>query len=64
MGTTNFARYLTKYFMDYLIGERGVSSNTIRAYSNAFTLLLTYMKDKEDVPAQNLELKHLTKKTI
>lgn len=64
MGTTNFARYLTKYFMDYLIGERGVSSNTIRAYSNTFTLLLTYMKDKEDVPAQNLELKHLTKKTI
>lgn len=64
MGATDFARYLTKFFTDYLIGERGVSSNTIRAYSNTFTLLLTYMKEKEGVPAQNLELKHLTRKTI
>ena len=64
METTDFARYLTKFFTDYLIGERGVSSNTIRAYSDTFTLLLTYMKEKEGVPAQNLALKHLTRKTI
>lgn len=64
MEATDFARHLTRFFTDYLIGERGVSSNTIRAYSNTFTLLLTYMKDKEGVPAQNLTLKHLTRKTI
>lgn len=64
METTDFARHLTKFFADYLIGERGVSSNTIRAYSSTFTLLLTYMKDKEGVPAQNLALKHFTRKTI
>lgn len=64
METTDFARYLTKFFVDYLIGERGVSSNTIRAYSNTFTLLLTYLKEKEGIPAQNLALKHLTRKII
>jgi site-specific recombinase XerD len=64
METTDFARHLTKFFTEYLIGERGVSSNTIRAYSNIFTLLLTYMKEVENVAANHLALKHLTRKVI
>lgn len=64
MGTTDFAKHLTRFFTEYLIGERGASSNTIRAYSNSFTLFLTYMKEQERISAQNLALKHLTRKVI
>ena len=40
---TDFAKYLTKFFTEYLVGERGASTHTIRSYSDTFTLVLTYM---------------------
>lgn len=43
MKTTDFAKYLTAYFTEYLIGERGVSPNTIRSYSESFSLLLNFL---------------------
>lgn len=64
MATTDFAKYLTKFFSEYLVGERGASPNTIRAYSNAFTHLLTFMNEKENVIADKLSLSHLTKKVV
>jgi site-specific recombinase XerC len=41
--TTDFAKYLTKFFTEYLVGERGASSHTVRSYSDTFTLVLTYI---------------------
>ena len=51
---TDFAKYLTKYFSEYLAGERGASSNTIRAYSNTFTQLLIFMNEQEHITADRL----------
>ena len=64
METTDFAKHLTRFFTEHLIGERGASTNTIRAYGNTFTLFLTYMKEQERISAQNLTLKHLTRKVV
>lgn len=61
---TDFAKYLTKFFSEYLVGERGASSNTIRAYSNTFTQLLTFMNEQEHVMADRLLLSHLTKEVV
>lgn len=64
MATTDFAKYLTKFFVEYLGGERGASPHTIRAYSGTFTLLLTYMNEQECIKADKLSLNHFTKKVI
>ena len=64
MTTTDFAKFLTRFFNDYLVMERGASPNTIRAYSNTFTLLLNYMAEIEQIHADRLSLNHLTKEVI
>lgn len=50
--------------MEYLSGERGASSHTIRSYSNTFTLLLNYMDEVKHIKADKLTLDHLTRKVI
>ena len=55
---TDFAKYLTKFFTEYLVGERGASPHTIRSYSNTFTLVLTYMDKVRHIAADRLTLTH------
>jgi integrase/recombinase XerD len=50
MKQTNFARVTTKYFSDFLSGQRNVSPNTIKSYRNTFRQLLTYMRDEKRIP--------------
>ena len=64
MATTDFAKHLTKFFSEYLVGERGASPNTIRAYSNTFTQLLTFMDESQHIVADKLSLNHLSKKVV
>ncbi|HWK03356.1 MAG TPA: tyrosine-type recombinase/integrase [Puia sp.] len=64
METTDFAKYLTKFFSEYLVGERGASTNTIRSYSNTFTHLLAFMDEKENIRADALLLDHFNRKVV
>jgi site-specific recombinase XerD len=64
METTDFAKYLTKFFSEYLVGERGASTNTIRSYSNTFTHLLAFMDEKEHIRADALSLNHFNRKVV
>jgi len=64
MATTDFAKHLTKFFSEYLVGERGASPNTIRAYCNTFTQLLTFMDESQHIVADKLSLNHLSKKVV
>ncbi len=64
METTDFAKYLTRFFSEYLVGERGASTNTVRSYSNTFTHLLAFMDEKEHIRADALLLDHLNKKAV
>ena len=61
---TDFAKYLTKFFMEYLVGERGASSHTIRSYRDTFTLVLTYMDTVRHIAADRLTLTHFYRETI
>lgn len=60
----NFAKHLTSFFTEFLSGERGVSHNTIRSYSNTFTLFLNYMDEVALVSAEKIRLEHLTRDKI
>jgi len=64
METTDFAKYLTKFFSEYLVGERGASTNTIRSYSNTFTYLLAFMDEKEHIKADALFLDHFNRNVV
>ena len=64
MKQTNFARITTKYFSDFLTGQRNVSSNTIKSYRNTFRQLLTYMRDEKRIPPERLEFKDINAETV
>lgn len=64
METTDFAKYLTKFFSEYLVGERGASTNTIRSYGNTFTHLLVFMDEKEHIKADALLLDHFNRSVV
>jgi integrase/recombinase XerD len=61
---TDFAKYLTKFFTEYLVGERGASTHTIRSYSDTFTLVLTYMDKVRHIVADRLTLSHFCRETV
>lgn len=61
---TDFARHLTFFLSDYLLKERGVSRHTLRSYAYTFDLMLDYMHDVEKLPAERIELKHLTRDSV
>jgi len=64
MKTTDFAKHLTSFFNEYLLGTRNLSWNTIKAYRDSFRLLLIFCQDSCNIPAEKLTIKMLDDKTI
>jgi site-specific recombinase XerD len=49
-------RWLTKFFTDYLAGERAASPRTVTSYRDTMKLLLTWLRDSEHIPPEKLRL--------
>jgi len=49
-------RWLAKYFIDHLAGERAASPRTVASYRDAMKLLLTWLRDSEAIPPERLRL--------
>lgn len=49
-------RWLSKFFIDHLAGERAASPKTISSYRDAMKLLLTWFRDAEHIPPEKLRL--------
>lgn len=64
METTDFAKYLTRFFTEYLAGECGVSPHTIRSYSNTSANLLVFMDEQANIKADFLTLDHFNRNMI
>lgn len=64
MKPKDFSKYLSDYLTQYLPVECGVSPNTVKTYSVAFTVLLRYLRDEEGITPERLCLKDLTKARI
>jgi site-specific recombinase XerD len=56
MKPSDFAIRLTQFFSAYLPAQRALSPNTIKAYRDAFTLLLRYCRDQRALPPEKLTL--------
>lgn len=64
MKQTDFSRHLTAFLTKYLPGTRGMSTNSIKAYRDTFTLLLRFFKDHMSVPAEKLTMESLTRTAV
>jgi len=49
-------RWLTRFFIDHLAGERAASPRTIASYRDAIKLLLIWFKTEERIPPEKLRL--------
>ncbi len=59
MKPTDFATQLTKFLGDYSAAQRNLSSNTIKAYRDTFTLLLRFCRDKQRLSPEKVTLDRL-----
>ena len=64
MNERNFSFYLTRYFLTYLPGDCGFSSNTIASYRDTFKQLLKYAKEIRNTPPQKMSLEFFTVQLI
>src|SRR5680860_331390 len=60
----DFSRYVTSFLTDYLIGEKGLSNNTVKSYSFTFLLLVKYMKEEKRIEANRLAIGNMTADNI
>jgi site-specific recombinase XerD len=61
---TDFARYLTQFFSEYLAGIRNLSRNTIMAYRDTFRLLLMFCNEVYAIPPEKLVIKRIDDKMV
>jgi integrase/recombinase XerD len=59
MRPTDFATHLTAFLTGYLPAQRHVSPNTIKAYRDAFVLLLRYCRDVRRIAPERLGLEQI-----
>jgi integrase/recombinase XerD len=64
MKPTDFAARLTAFLGQYLPNQKNVSPNTIKAYRDAFTLLLRYCRDAQKIAAEKVTVGFLFKQTF
>lgn len=61
---TDFAKYLSRFFSEYLPYDRKVSPNTIASYRDTFVQFIDYMKDVKGISVERLQLKQLTRQNV
>jgi len=61
---SDFGRLLTDFLTNYLIGEKGVSNNTVKSYSITFILLLRYMRDVKRIDIRRLAIGNINRNNI
>jgi site-specific recombinase XerD len=59
MRPTDLAMHLTAFLTGYLPAQRNASPNTIKAYRDAFALLLRYCRDARGLAPERLTLKQI-----
>lgn len=61
---TDLAKYLSRFFEEYLPLERGLSKHTIRSYSDTFTMWYAFFLCQKKLPANKIMLKHITRQNV
>ena len=58
--TSDFSIYLSKFFHEYLLQQRGASQHTIMSYRDAFKLLLLFFQDRRALKPDKLSVIDVT----
>lgn len=64
MKTTDFGRYISDFLGKYLPAVRGLSTNSIKAYRDTFTLLIRYCGDVCKMDKRKISMAALNRETI
>src|SRR6266704_1312948 len=59
MKPTDFSIHVTSFLTHYLAAQRNLSTNTIKAYRDVFTLLLRFCRDVRDLAPEKLRLEQI-----
>jgi len=59
MKPTDFSLLVTRFLTDHLAAQRNLSTNTVRAYRDVFSLLLRFCRDQHDIAIERLALKDI-----
>lgn len=59
MKPTDFSLHVTTFLTEYLVAQRNMSPNTIKAYRDVFILLLRYCRDVKDIALERLQLEQI-----
>lgn len=60
MKPTDFSKSLQKFFLEYLVHQRGNRANTIKSYRDAFKIFLKYMSETKRIPPHKMLLNKFT----
>lgn len=61
---TNFARCVTRFLTCYLPGERNLSAQTIRSYSLALRMYISYIDSSAGIKPERIELNDIAADSI
>jgi integrase/recombinase XerD len=64
MKPTDFAKYLTEFLTVYLPSQKNVSKNTLYSYRDTYKLLITYLQETHNIPAERITLSLLSSEWI
>jgi integrase/recombinase XerD len=59
MKPTDLSIHVTSFLTHYLVAQRNLSPNTIKAYRDVFTLLLRFCRDVQGIAPEKLRLEHV-----
>ena len=60
----DFAETLQSFFSTYLAKERGVNSNTIRAYRDTFVHLLNFIQEIKETAPEKISLSIINRELV
>ncbi len=61
---TDFAYALSKFLGEHLAAHRGMSTNTVSSYRDAFSILLRFMENETGIKAEKIRIADLNQKQI
>lgn len=64
MMNSNFSEMLSKFFNNYLIVQRNVSSNTIRSYKTTFKLFIKFLQNNKSISIKQLSFNNITRENV
>lgn len=64
MKPTDLSYYLSNFLTAHMAGQRNLSKNTVKAYRDAFVLLLEFFRDEMQIAPEMLDIRNIDKSQI